>query len=55
MVGYPYLIISVLKAAHLLREPDTDDIDLDERGHHGPRASTLRHVINAAWGSLQLW
>jgi hypothetical protein len=53
MVGYPYLIIPVLNAAHLLRGHKPDFFNLGDGVRHGPRASALRHVINAVRGSPQ--
>lgn len=50
-----YRTLSVLTAADLLRETLSKIVFLAVPGHHGPRASVVKQVTNAASGSAQVW
>jgi len=55
MVRSMYRIFRALTAAHLLRGMLSEVVFLADLGHHGPRASVVKQVTNAAWGSAQVW
>ena len=50
-----YRTLSVLTAVHLPREKLSEVVFLADPGHHGPRASVVKQVTNAASGPAQVW